>query len=333
MKPKSTSVILAAGQGTRMKSSLPKVLHQVAGKPMVWHALHTSSQVTNTNPVLIIGNGAERVQETVGDAARFVMQEKRLGTGHAVMQAETLLRDQTDYVLVTSADMPLLTAETLSTLLETQIRNEDGPLTMLIVVNPNPRGFGRVVRGAAGEVLAIVEEAVATDEQKKITELNAGAYCFRASWLWDALHRIELSPKGEYYITDLVAIAVREGLRVAAHTTHDTAEAIGVNTRVHLSDAETAMRKRINAAWMNQGVTMIDPATTYIDAEVILAPDIVLHPNTILRGKTHIETGCEIGPNTTLDDVRVGAKSLLPHVSIRDKTLTPSTQLSPFTTL
>ncbi|HEY3474645.1 MAG TPA: NTP transferase domain-containing protein, partial [Anaerolineales bacterium] len=211
---KVTAVLLAAGQGTRMKSDIPKVLHPLCGKPMVWHVLEALKAAATETPVVIVGHGAQQVKDYLGDAAECVLQEPQLGTAHAAMQAESLLRDKTDYVIVTYADMPLLRGETCQQLLETQ-RLNPGPLSLLTVIADDPRGFGRIVRKADGTVEAIVEEYVATPEQRAIKELNVGAYCFKSDWLWDALHRIEKNPKkGEYYLTDIVEVAVKEGLPV-----------------------------------------------------------------------------------------------------------------------
>src|SRR5512143_1232115 len=197
---KITAVLLAAGQGTRMHSSLAKVLHPIAGKPMIWHALQAVRPVTTERPVVIVGHEAQQVIKFLDGTAQTVVQEPQLGTGHAVMQAEPLLKGRTDLVLVCYSDMPLLRSETLLKLVETQKRNE-GPLSLLTVVSEDPRGFGRIIRNERGTVDAIVEEHVATEEQKKLKELNVGAYCFRADWLWQALPRIPLSEKGEYYLT------------------------------------------------------------------------------------------------------------------------------------
>lgn len=302
---KSTAVILAAGLGKRMNSALPKVLHPLAGKPMIAYALEAAKSATSEKPVVVIGNGAEAVQATVGEAACFVRQAEQLGTGHAVLQAEAVLKGQSDLVLVTYSDMPLLRGETLQRLVETQ-RANSGPITLLTVVLADSHGFGRIVRGADGKVREIVEEAVATPEQRAIHELNVGAYCFEADWLWPALHRIPLSAKGEYFLTDLVGLAVADGREVQTLQTADVSEMIGVNTRVHLAETEKIMRKRINTAWMEAGVSMIDPETTYIEAGVKIGRDTVIWPNTYLKGKTVVGEGCTLGPNTIIEDTTVG---------------------------
>ena len=301
-----TAVLLAAGQGTRMKSNLPKVLHSVAGKPLIWHALDAISRSTTEKPIVVVGHGADEVTKYLGDSAFTVLQQPQLGTGHAVMQAESLLKGKTDLVVVCYSDMPLMRGETLQKLVETQ-KNNKGPISMLTVVADDPRGFGRVIRKADGTVESIVEEYVATADQLKVKELNVGGYCFDANWLWDALHRIPKNPKkGEYYLTDTVELATKDGLPVQATLMDDVEETIGINTRVHLSDAEVAMRGRINQQYMLNGVTIIDPASTYIEVGVSIGMDTVIMPNTYLHGKTEIGEGNVIGPNSIIRDSKIG---------------------------
>jgi bifunctional UDP-N-acetylglucosamine pyrophosphorylase/glucosamine-1-phosphate N-acetyltransferase len=299
------AVLLAAGQGRRMKSDLPKVLHPVCGMPMISHSLAAAKAASNEKPVVIIGHGAEAVREFIGETALCIVQDPQLGTGHAVQQAESILRSTTDLVLVTYADMPLLRPETLKGLIEKQQANQ-GPLTILTVNAADPRGFGRVVRALDGHVQAIVEEASATAEQLSIHELNVGAYCFSAGWLWEALHRIKASPKGEYYLTDTVGLAIQAGQKVETLVCEELEQTIGINTRVHLAEAEAAMRLRINREHMLAGVTIVDPASTYIEPAVRIGRDTVIWPNTHLRGKTTIGEGCVIGPNTIAEDTTVG---------------------------
>ncbi|MCC6298578.1 MAG: bifunctional UDP-N-acetylglucosamine diphosphorylase/glucosamine-1-phosphate N-acetyltransferase GlmU [Anaerolineales bacterium] len=306
---KVTAVLLAAGQGTRMKSSLPKVLHPLCGKPMMWHAMDALKFATTEKPVVVIGHGADEVKNYLGHSAHCVLQEPQLGTGHAALQAESALKGKTDLVVVTYADMPLLRGETFARLVETQ-RLNSGPFSLLTVVAEDPRGFGRIVRNADGTVEAIVEEYVASPEQLQIKELNVGAYCFKAEWLWDALHRIpKNSKKGEYYLTDVVELAVRDNLPVQAVVHDDFSETIGINTRVHLAEAEAAMRLRLNRAHMLGGVSMTDPLTTYIDAGVKIGKDTAIMPNTYIHGETEIGEGNEIGPNTIIRDSRIGHRN------------------------
>lgn len=303
---KITAILLAAGQGTRMKSSLPKVLHPIAGKPMIWHALQAISHSTTEKPVVVVGHGAEEVKNYLGDSAQTVLQEPQLGTGHAVMQAESLLKGKSDLVVVCYADMPLLRGETLQKLVDTQ-RMNSGPMSILTVIADDPRGFGRIIRKGDGSVAAIVEEYVATPDQLQVKELNVGGYCFDSNWLWDALHRIPKNPKkGEYYLTDTVELAAKEGLPVHATVMDDLEETIGVNTRVHLSEVETAMRRRINQSHMLNGVTMIDPSSVYIEAGIRIGRDTVIMPNTFLHGKTELGERNVVGPNTIIRDSKIG---------------------------
>jgi bifunctional UDP-N-acetylglucosamine pyrophosphorylase/glucosamine-1-phosphate N-acetyltransferase len=327
---KLASVILAAGQGTRMKSDLQKVLHPLMGKPMVSYAVETMRALTGTQPVLVVGREIGAVHEAVGQDAIFVEQAEQKGTGHAVLQARQTLQSQSDLVLVTYADMPLLTAGTLRQLVERQ-RQNTGPLAILTLVAETPRGFGRVVRDGSGGVLKIVEEAVATPEELAIRELNAGVYCFDAGWLWSHVDRIPLSlPKEEYYLTDLVRIAVDEGRRVEAVTTEDDAEVLGINTRVHLAEAERALRHRINEQWMLAGVTIVDPSTTTIEPGVTIGQDTTVYPNTHLRGKTTVGAHCAIGPNTVVEDCQIGDRCKVLASVLEQAVMENDSDIGPF---
>jgi bifunctional UDP-N-acetylglucosamine pyrophosphorylase/glucosamine-1-phosphate N-acetyltransferase len=317
-----SSIILAAGEGTRMRSKLPKVLHPLAGKPMVWYALNAVKGLVEMPPVLVVGHGADAVKAAVGDDAVYALQAEQLGTGHAVMMARALLETRADRLLVTFADMPLLRAESLKALIDLH-DSSDSPVTMTSFIGDEARGFGRVVRDPQGHVAAIVEQAVATPEQLAIREYNVSAYCFDAAWLWSALERIPVSPKGEYYLTDVVALAVEAGFAVECLVLEDPEEAIGLNNRLHLAEAERVLRKRINQGWMLEGVTIVDPDRTYIQMDVSIGRDTVIWPNSHLRGETVIGEDCEIGPDTTVIDSTVGdhvqlIASLLEQAEVRD---------------
>jgi bifunctional UDP-N-acetylglucosamine pyrophosphorylase / glucosamine-1-phosphate N-acetyltransferase len=227
---KIASIILAAGQSKRMVSDTPKVLHKLNGKPLIEYSLQAAVAAVTEIPVVVIGNGAELVQQQIGQRAKFAVQAERLGTAHAVLSAEKQAASGADLVLVTSADMPLFTAKTLISIVETQKRNP-GPVTLLTVHSRNPRGFGRIIRAGDGSVTAIVEEAQATPEQLKIDELNVGVYCFNSCWLWPALKQIKISPKGEYYLTDIVEVAVKSGQKVVAQVMADEDEALGIDRK------------------------------------------------------------------------------------------------------
>ncbi len=325
-------VILAAGQGVRMRSSLPKVLHRVAGVPMVQHVLNTAEQLGAGDLALVIGRGAEQVRATLDKDLIYVEQTERLGTGHAVQQAAPVLRDKADKVMVLYGDMPLITMNTLRQLLQKH-EEENATLTMLTARSADPHGFGRIVRDETGKVLAIVEEADATPEQKLITELNTGIYCFRAAWLWDNLERIPLSAKGEYYLTDLVEIAVEDNQHVAVVTANDFTEFTGINTRVHLAEAEAIMRQRINERLMLNGVTIIDPASTYIDASARLGIDCIVYPNTFIQGKTVIGRECGVGPNAFLRNAKVGNRCRIISSMVINAVMDDDSDVGPFSHL
>jgi bifunctional UDP-N-acetylglucosamine pyrophosphorylase/glucosamine-1-phosphate N-acetyltransferase len=330
---KITAVLLAAGQGVRMKSDLPKVLHPLCGKPMLWHVLESLREVTTEKPVVVVGHNAERVKDYLGESVQTVLQEPQLGTGHAVMQAESLLKGKTDFVIVTYGDTPLLRGETFKQLVETQ-RLNPGPFSLLTVFADKSRGFGRIVRKADGTVEAIVEEYVATPEQKLIKELNVGAYCFTAEWLWGALKHLEKNPKkGEYYLTDVVEIAVKDNLPVQVVVHDDFLETIGINTRVHLSEAEAAMRQRINREHMLNGISMLDPASTYIEAGVKIGRDTIILSNTHIQGGTVIGERNVIGPNTIVRDTTIGNGCKIQTSVIEDAELEDDVDIGPFARL
>jgi bifunctional UDP-N-acetylglucosamine pyrophosphorylase/glucosamine-1-phosphate N-acetyltransferase len=316
-----------------MKSDLPKVLHALCGRPMVWHTLQALKSAATEKPVVVVGHGAEAVMKYLGDSADCVLQESQLGTGHAAMQAERLLIGKTDLVIVTYADMPLLRGETFQQLVETQ-RLNPGPLTLLTVIADDPRGFGRIVRRPDGTVQAIVEEYVATPEQQQIRELNVGAYCFRADWLWDALHRIGKNPKkGEYYLTDIVEIAVRDHLPVQAVVHDDFIETIGINTRVHLAEAEAVMRMRINREHMLNGVSMMNPAETYIEAGVMIGRDTLIMPNSYIQGSTEIGEENVIGPNAIIRNTKIGNRCKILASVMEGAVLEDDVDMGPFARL
>ncbi len=327
------SVILAAGLGKRMRSNLPKTLHPLLGKPIVFHALDAVLPYVDLAPVLVTGFGGEQVREELarayGSAVTFALQAEQLGTGHAVRSAEDQLRGKADMLLVTFGDMPMLRPETIERLIQNH-RETGSTLTITSVIGDLPRGFGRVVRSSDGSVQAIVEEAVATPEQLKIREYNISAYCFDAEWMWQNLEKLKPSPKGEFYITDLVAEAKAQACRVEAVVLEDPAEGLGINNRVDLADCERALRKRINQQWMLAGVSFLDPDTTTVEMDVTIGQDTVLYPNTHLRGRTSIGENCVIGPDTTLLHTSVGDNSVIQYSTAEKATVGSHVTMGPF---
>ncbi len=322
-------VILAAGQGTRMRSNLPKVMHPLLGRPLIWYSVESARLATGTKPVVVVAAKADEIRKALADSVDYACQAEQLGTGHAVAQAEHALRDKAGLILVTYGDMPLLTPETLKRLVEAQ-QSHAGPFTLLTIQVEDPRGFGRLLRSPDGFVRAVVEESQATPEELDIRELNAGVYCFSSSWLWQALPQIPLSPKGEYFLTDLVGLAVRQGNSVKAITVEDAREAIGINTRVHLAEAGAILRDRINRSWMLAGVSIEDPATTYIEPGVKIGQDTVILPNTHLHGSTVIGEGCEIGPNAIIRDTKIGNRCTILASVMEGALLEDEVDIGPF---
>jgi bifunctional UDP-N-acetylglucosamine pyrophosphorylase/glucosamine-1-phosphate N-acetyltransferase len=333
MPMKLAAVVLAAGQGTRMKSKLPKVLHPIAGKPMIRYALDAVCALDADRTVVVIGHGADQVRAAVGAGVWFAEQAEPRGTGHAVLQAHDLLRGKADTILVTYADMPLLRAGTLQRLVDAH-KSSRATITLLTVVSEDTMGFGRIVRTTRGRVLGIVEEADATEEQLAIRELNGGVYCFDAQWLWEHLTRLKPNgKKHEYYLTDLVAMAVKERRAIESIILNEAEEVVGINTRVHLARAEKIMRGRINQALMESGVTLIDPATAYVDAEVEIGADTIIEPNTQIQGKTTIGANCRIGPNALLRDAQIGDGCEVIASVIRESVLEEQVHVGPWANL
>ena len=326
---KITTIILAAGQGTRMVSDLPKVLHPVNGKPLILYSVEAAEGVSTEKPVVVIGNGAEKVRASVGERAVFAVQEKRLGTAHAVLSAESCFKKYDGLILVIAADMPLLTKETLKKTVDDRLAT-DAPMTMLTVRQRDSHGFGRILRGKDGDVQAIIEEAHATPEQLLIEECNVGAYCFKSSWMWEVLKRIKLSPKGEYYLTDLVGVAVLERKQVRTIPLADTDEALGINNRVHLAEAESIVRRRLNREYLLTGVSMTDPNLVYIEPGVKIGKDTLLEPGTKLTGKTIVGERCHIGPNTIIHSSTVGDDCSLLVSVIEEAVIEDHVGMGPF---
>ncbi|MEA3337777.1 MAG: bifunctional UDP-N-acetylglucosamine diphosphorylase/glucosamine-1-phosphate N-acetyltransferase GlmU [Chloroflexota bacterium] len=325
-------VILAAGESTRMRSNTPKVLHSLAGRPMIDYSVRLAEALSDQLPLVVVGRGADEVKAFLGDRVVYVEQRERLGTGHAVLQARSVLAERPNTTLVFYGDMPLLTVETMAGLLALH-EQSGGKLSMLTFESDTPRGFGRIVRGQNGDVQAIVEEVDCTPGQFLITELNPGLYCYDGDWLWQSLEAIPIGSKGEYFLTDLVEIAVNQGHRVAAHIVDDASEMLGINNRIHLAEAEQVIRQRINRYWMESGVTMIDPASTYIDDTVMIGPDTRILPSTHLKGSTRIGGGCEIGPGSFVADTLVGDRCVVRFSMLEQATLEDQVNVGPFSHL
>ena len=322
------AVILAAGLGTRMVSETPKALHHLGGVPLLGWVEGACRTAVGRPPLVVIGPEDSAARSLLPSDVRFVVQSERRGTGHAMQQTEAELRGRCDLVLIATADMPLVRPESLRRLIDTQ-QSHAGPLSLMTVARTEARGFGRVQRGADGRVIAVIEEAVATPEQLQIEEFNASLYCVDAAWLWGHLARLQPSPSGEVYLTDLVALAAADA-GAATIRVDDPEEVIGINTREHLAEAEAVLRRRINRAWMLAGVTLIDPDSTYIGPAVRLAAEVEVLPNTHVRGETSIGRGSRLGPNTIVTDSVVGEKCRIECSVVEGARLDDEVHIGPF---
>ncbi|OCS92216.1 bifunctional UDP-N-acetylglucosamine diphosphorylase/glucosamine-1-phosphate N-acetyltransferase GlmU [Caryophanon latum] len=324
------AVILAAGQGTRMKSKLYKVLHPVCGKPMVQHVVDHIETLDVERIVTIVGHGAELVKEQLGNKSEYALQAEQLGTAHAVQQAESALGNEEGTTLVICGDTPLIRPETMQALLAHH--NElNAKATILTAVADNPTGYGRIIRDENGQVSQIVEQKDANDEQKLVTEINTGTYCFDNKALFETLKLVgNDNAQGEYYLPDVIEILQKQGEVVAAYVTPDFNETLGVNDRVALAEAETLMQARIQETHMRNGVTILAPNSTSISADAIIGRDTVLKPGVVIEGKTVIGEDCIIGPNSQITNSTIGERTEIKQSVLTDSVVGNDTAVGPF---
>ncbi|MDB5083616.1 MAG: glmU [Bacilli bacterium] len=326
----SYAVILAAGQGTRMKSKTHKVLHPLCGKPMIRHVTDSLKQTGVNRLFVVVGALADQVKQELGAEAEFIHQEQQLGTGHAVMQARSVLAGLAGYTLVCYGDTPLVSRDTYLGLLAAH-EESGAAVTMLTALVPQPFGLGRIIRNDAGEILSIVEEKDATPEQKLIQEINPGLYCFTNSVLFSALDQLtNNNAQGEYYLTDIIGIIRRQGLKIASQTVSNADEILGVNDRVQLASLQTILQKQINERHMRNGVTLIDPQTTYIDVDVQIGSDTVVAPGVTLSGATAIGESCWIGSGTQINTSTVGDRVHIQSSIIMESAVADDVEIGPF---
>jgi bifunctional UDP-N-acetylglucosamine pyrophosphorylase/glucosamine-1-phosphate N-acetyltransferase len=338
-----SAVVLAAGEGTRMRSARPKPLHRLCGRPMVLHVLDALAQLSVNRVVVVVGHRAEWVTKTLiehappGMQIEFVEQVEQRGTGDAMSVALTGLPsddgDDDGDVVVLPGDTPLLRPATLAKLVQAH-RSTDAAATLLTAVLDEPTGYGRVVRGRGDSVARVVEHGDATEDELEVREINTSIYCFRRSVLAPSLRRLSpANAQGEYYLTDVVGVLYEAGHKVSSVVVDDTMEVAGVNDRAQLAVAEAELRDRINERWMRRGVTMWDPETTYIDVDVILGTDVVLLPGVILQGACVIGEHAEVGPDVRLVDSTVGEGALVASSICRRSVIGADARVGPFAVL
>lgn len=324
------AVILAAGQGTRMKSKLYKVLHPVCGKPMVQHVVDQVTKLHIQEMATVVGHGAEKVRAQLGDQSQYVLQEQQLGTAHAVMQADKILAGKEGVTIVVCGDTPLIRAETMESLFKHH-EELSAKATILTAKIDDPTGYGRIIRNENGLVEKIVEHKDATEAEREINEINTGTYCFDNFALFEALKNVSNdNVQGEYYLPDVIEILKKQGEVVTAFQTDEFEETLGVNDRVALAEAERIMRARTNEFHMRNGVTIIDPITTYIGTDVEIGQDTVIYPGTMLKGKTVIGADCEIGPNSEIDNSEIGEETVVRQSVVHKSSVGARVNIGPF---
>src|SRR5512136_2501755 len=312
------TIVLAAGKGTRMKSDLVKVLHPLLGVPMLSYPVELSlNDIKAEKTILVVGHQADKIKEKFKDIkVDFALQKEQLGTGHAVLQAIPFLQSFNGTVLILCGDVPLVKMETLRSFIDTFWRNES-KLSVLTAVVENPSGYGRIIRGPTGWLEKIVEEKDGSEEEKLIREINTGIFCIKAPFLIDGLKEIgQENAQGEYYLTDLVEIGRKRGMRCSAHMVADPTEVMGINTRADLAVANEVLRQEKVMDLMLSGVTIIDPKTAYVDKTIEIGKDTIVHPNCVLQGKTKIGERCVIESNARIVDSLIGNEVLVRSNSV-----------------
>ncbi|HET6754496.1 MAG TPA: bifunctional UDP-N-acetylglucosamine diphosphorylase/glucosamine-1-phosphate N-acetyltransferase GlmU [Jiangellaceae bacterium] len=337
MSPRLAAVVvLAAGEGTRMKSSVPKVMHELAGRTLVGHAVAAASALQPDHLVVVVGHGREQVADhlaATAPGAAIAVQDRQLGTGHAVACALDTMPQLEGVVVVTYGDVPLLTPDTLTDLVARHV-DDGNAVTVLTAEVADATGYGRIVRDADGGVRGIVEHQDATPDVLGIREINSGIYAFDAAVLSSCLSRLSTdNAQGELYLTDVLGMARTDGRRVGAHATNDSWQTEGVNDRVQLAALHRELNRRVLERWMRAGVTVIDPAATWVDVTVKLGRDVVLRPGVQLQGATVVDDGAEIGPDSTLVDCVVGAGASVARTHARGAEIGPECSVGPFTYL
>ncbi len=324
------SIILAAGEGTRMKSKKPKVLHRICGYPIIEYVVRAASEVSDDLPVVVVGHRAEEVKQYLGERVRYAHQPQLLGTGHAVMMAKPVLKDATGYVVILAGDAPLIRGCTLERMVQHAMQGGYGAVVLSAVVD-DPAGYGRIIRDDDGDLERIVEHRDATEEQRRIKEVNSSIYCFDVQFLFSTLDKLDnRNSQGEYYLPDAIEIMKRQGAKVGVLVAQDADEVLGINTRIQLAEADRKMRLRINRFHMDRGVTIVDPEHTYIGPDVVIGCDTVVYPGNVLEGSTVIGEDCILYPNNCIVNSTVGNGVQLQASVILDSRIGDGTTVGPY---
>lgn len=324
---------MAAGMGTRMRSKTPKIFHKLCGQELLAYPVEALKKAGIDRVVVVVSpESIDGARALLGDQVEYVIQEPALGTGDALLQTATLLEGQSQHILAVNSDSPLFQATTLDALCSLHI-STGSHLTLLSAHSASVEGMGRVQRDDAGKVQGIIEAVELGEDRSPTSEVNAGAYCLNAGWLWKVLPQLHKAQNGEVYLTSLVARAASQKARVEALVFDDPAEVLAINNRAQLAAAEAAMRGRINERWMLDGVTMVDPTSTYLDHSVELGPDTIIYPNTMILGSSKIGADCVLGPNTVITDSEIGDRCRITASFVTGSTIEASSEVGPFSHL
>lgn len=324
------AIILAAGKGTRMQSKLYKVLHKVCDRTMVELVLDSLSDLEMQEVITVVGHGAERVKEVLGDRTKFVLQAEQLGTAHAVKVAKDELKDKDGTTIVMYGDTPLIRPETINSMLDHH-ENTNAKATVLTAIADDPFAYGRIIRDVNGKLVKIVEEKDATEQEKKIKEINSGIYCFDNKLLFEMLEKVKNDNKqGEYYLPDVLGLIREQKEIIETYLCEDFDETFGVNDRVALAYAENVMRNRINTKHMLAGVTLVDPTNTYIAPNAVIGRDTTIYPNVTIKSNTVIGEDCQIKPNSYLENVKIGNGVKVLSSTISDSKIGDYTSVGPY---
>jgi bifunctional UDP-N-acetylglucosamine pyrophosphorylase/glucosamine-1-phosphate N-acetyltransferase len=323
-------IVLAAGEGIRMKSSYPKVLHEICGQPLIKYVVNEVKKLNPERIIVVVGHRAEKVVPLLDSETELVIQSKQLGTAHAVKVTESKLDDFDGTIMVTCGDTPLIRHETLNKLSQLYKRTK-AVATLLSANLSNPAGYGRVVRGPDGMVERIVEEKDASEKEKKICEINSGIYCFKKQELFEAIQKVNCkNVQKEFYLTDVVEILNKAGKKIAVCAAKDSSEILGVNSREELAMAQNIMRNRINDKWMKKGVTLFAPDLIFIGPEVEIGKDTIIHPFSFFEGRTRVGKECHLGPSVHLIDMEVGDRVKMENVVAEGSVIEDEVNLGPF---